>query len=253
MAGEQNATLENIVEKLKQVATDLLPKHGKNSKGKATTTKADPLDVLNSLRKCVEDLAVFVQKDQENKVDHETTLKEHEDEIDHLKQKSLKGKIMITSSANFGDCLIKSEAQLKDENKTLTKHVTDLAKLKYNVDITEDDVASCFRLKKGGILVNFWKKWKGSPFQNLVSKIRSAEGSNMNLYFNFMLTPRRGELLYEIRKLKKDGRINKFYSDEEGSISIKLNRGENKVRVTDIFDGSGKLKTWTLGELFAAC
>ena len=101
--------------------------------------------------------------------------------------------------------------------------------------------------------MNFWKKWKGSPFQNLVSKIRSAEGSNMNLYFNFMLTPRRGELLYEIRKLKKDGRIMKFYSDEEGSISIKLNRGENKVRVTDIFDGSGKLKTWTLDELFAAC
>ena len=71
---------------------------------------------------------------------------------------------------------------------------------------------------------------------------------------NFMLTPRRGELFFQIRNLKRDGRITKFYSDEEGSISIKLNRGDSIIRVTDIFsEGTKKLKTWTLEELMAAC
>ena len=71
---------------------------------------------------------------------------------------------------------------------------------------------------------------------------------------NFMLTPRRGELFFQIRNLKRDGKITKFYSDEDGSISIKLNRGESIIRVTDIFsEGTKKLKTWTLEELMAAC
>ena len=126
--------------------------------------------------------------------------------------------------------------------------------MKYNQDITSESIQACFRLKKGGILVKFWKKGKGSEFEALSNKIKSAQGSSINLFFNFMLTGRRGELLFEIRKLKKDGKIAKFYSDEEGNISIQINRGDRKVKVTDtIQEGSNKLKTWTLEELAAAC
>ena len=86
------------------------------------------------------------------------------------------------------------------------------------------------------------------------SKIKSSQGANINLYLNFMMTARRGELLFEIRKLKKEGKIKKFYSDEEGNIAIKLNHGDNTIRVTDVFtENSKKLRTWTLEELFAAC
>ena len=184
-------------------------------------------------------------------------MREHEDEIDHLKQKSLRGKVIITSKTQYGECFIKSDEQLKEENKSLAKHVIDLVKLKYKQDITEESIQSCFRLKKGGILVKFWKKGAGSQFQTLSSKIKSAQGSNINLYFNFMLTGRRGELLFQIRKLKKDGKIFKFYSDEEGNIAILVNRGDRKVKVTDIIqEGSNKIKTWTLQdleELTAAC
>ena len=70
-------------------------------------------------------------------------------------------------------------------------------------------------------MVTFWKKWSGSAFQNLVGKIKTATNSHMNLFFNFMLTQRRSKLLFEIRKLKKSGKIMKFYSDVEGRISIK--------------------------------
>ena len=149
---------------------------------------------------------------------------------------------------------MQTEGQLKNENKSLATHVVELVKLKYNQEITVEDIATCFHLRKGGILVKFWKTGKGSQFHTLTSKIKSSQGANIHLYMNFMLTPKRGELLFQIRKLKKEGKITKFYSDEEGTISIKLNKGDNITRVTDVFtEGTKKLKTWTLEELAAAC
>ena len=251
---EALVTLDSIVNNLKQVANELLPTTTVHKNGKESKKDADPLIALASLRKCVEDLALFVQKDKIKERTQETTIKEHEDEIDHLKQKNLKGKIIITSKSQYGECLIKTEAQLQQENKSLAEHVIDLVNLKYSQVITKEDIGSCFRLKKGGVLVKFAKKGKGSQFHTLSSKIKSSQGAKINLYMNFMMTARRGELLFEIRKLKKDGRIKKFYSDEEGNISIKLNVGENIIRVTDVFnEGSKKLRTWTLDELYAAC
>ena len=251
---EAQISLESIVENIKKVASDLLPsttKDGSKTRKGKDAPEIDPLAVLGSLRKCIEDLAHFVQKDQNNKTKQENTIREHEDEIDHLKQKNLKGNIIITSKTQYGDCFVKTEGQLKNENKSLA---VELVKLKYNQEITEEDIASCFHLKKGGILVKFWKKGKGSQFHTLSSKIKSSQGTNINLYMNFMLTPKRGELLFQIRTLKREGKISKFYSDEEGNISIKLKRGDNITRVTDIFnEGTKKLKTWTIGELAAAC
>ena len=256
---EAQISLEDIVENIKKVASELLPSTTKDKDGPKTrkgkeAAELDPLTVLGALRKCIEDLAHFVQKDQNNKTKQENTIREHEDEIDHLKQKNLKGNIIITSKTQYGDCFVKTEGQLKNENKSLATHVVELVKLKYNQEITVEDIASCFHLKKGGILVKFWKKGKGSQFHTLSSKIKSSQGANINLYMNFMLTPKRGELLFQIRTLKREGKISKFYSDEEGNISIKLKRGDNITRVTDIFnEGTKKLKTWTIGELAAAC
>ena len=257
---EAQISLENIVENIKKVASDLLPSITKDKDGPKTrkgkdATEVDPLvTVLGALRKCIEDLAHFVQKDQNNKTKQENTIREHEDEIDHLKQKNLKGNIIITSKTQYGDCFVKTEGQLRNENKSLATHVVELVKLKYNQEITVEDIASCFHLKKGGILVKFWRKEKGSQFHTLSSKIKSSQGARINLYMNFMLTPKRGELLFQIRTLKREGRISKFYSDEDGYISIKLRNGDNITRVTDIFtEGTKKLKTWTIGELAAAC
>ena len=186
--------LEDIIENIMQVAVELQPTKQLNRNGKEVEKSADPVTVLNSLRQCVEDLANFVKKDQETQADHAKVALEQEDEIDHLKQKSLKGKIIITSKIKRGDGSIKTAAQIKEEGGTLAGHVTNLVKHKYSVDITEDDIASCFHLPKGGILVTFWKKWRGSPFQTLVAAIKSPLNSDMPLYFNFMLTKRRSRL-----------------------------------------------------------
>ena len=243
MAEALTIPLESIFNSLTDVANKL--KENKNTHNLHTA--------LVSLQKCVEQLANIVQDEKTQKTTKDTTIREHSDEIDHLKQKSLKGNIIITSKSQYGECHIKSDKQLQQENKSLAQHVKDLVKKKYNQDITEDDIQSCFRLKKGGILVKFWKKGKDSQFSTLSSNIKSAKGSDINLFFNFMLTGRRGQLLFEIRKLKRDKKIAKFFSDESVGISIQIRRDDSKVRVTDIFQEGSKLKTWTLDELLATC
>ena len=65
--GEALVTLQSIVDNLKQVANDIGPAF-KTRKGKETN---DPmLTSLSSLRKCVEDLALFVQKQQTKQDSH---------------------------------------------------------------------------------------------------------------------------------------------------------------------------------------
>ena len=245
VASDHANNIQEIIQNLGKVAVALTPAGKKTTENVATA--------LESLKKCVEDLANIVQKDQEEQAgqaDHAKTVREHEDEIDHLKQKCLKGKIIITSKVVEGEGRIKSADQIEREGGTLAEHVTKLVKHKYNIDITEDDIASCFHLPKGGIMVTFWKKWKSSPFMKLVAAIKSPMNSHVPLYFNFMLTKRRSKLLFHIRKLKQDKKIFKFYSDEEGSITIKVKPGEKNMKVTDIStEGASKLRTWTDEEL----
>ena len=242
VGGDHAASIQDIIENLNKVASEL---HPENSKKKIETVKA-----IDQLRKCVEDLVSIVKKDHENKPDKTNTVRELDDEIGHLKQKSLKGKIIITSKITQGEGCIKTDAQIKQEGGSLASHVKNLTKFKYNIDITEDDIASCYHLPKGGILVTFWQKWTGSPFQKLVTAIKSPKNSHISHYFNFMLTKRRSKLLYNIRKLKQNEKIFKFYSDEDGCITIKSRPGDKNTKVTDVAtEGSAKLETWTDEEL----
>ena len=54
-------------------------------------------------------------------------------------------------------------------------------------------------------------------------------------FFNFQLTKRRSKLLYKMRQLRKEGRISKFYCDENGMLSLMIKRkedGGSKDKVT---------------------
>ena len=263
MAGAQFG-LSEILESLCKVTSDLNPvqtnKNGEEVPGKATQIHIKT--ALETLKACVVNLTQFLQKDQEKQAENAQKdqekqsedaqkLREQDDEIDHLKQKSLKGRIIITSSKDGKPSPIKTLEQIKHERSSLPSHVVTLAHDKYGVTLTEDDIANCHHTSKGDIIVSFWKNRKPSAFQNLVTAIKSSNGSDVNLYFNFMLTQRRGKLLFEIRKLKKAKRIFKFYSDEEGSISIKKNKEDKKnKKVTDFYENK-KLKTWTVEDLLA--
>ena len=74
-----------------------------------------------------------------------------------------------------------------------------------------------------------WDLRPGSALQALTDKIKKGGNKAKNHFVNFMLTKRRSSLLYEVRKLKRDGVISRFYSDEDGIISMKVNDEKEKA------------------------
>ena len=107
----------------------------------------------------------------------------------------------------------------------------------FNVDLLVSEVNKCYltaidasedlqdakRVSRAGtIVLTFYDHKPGSKFFSLVSAIKT-KGSNskgQNLYTNFMLTNRRSALLYQIRKAFKEGKLEKYFSDFDGSLVI---------------------------------
>ena len=171
------------------------------------------------------------------------------DELDEEKQRNLKGKFMITSLPTVNkECLIKSDDVLVIEKKSLVQHVIDLAEKKYEVKIPEADISSCVRLYKGGDILSIWNQRSGSAYEKLCKAIKSKKNLDKNIYFNFMLTKRRSTLLFEARQLKKKELIKKFFSDENGSISIKIDEVKEKI-ASKVDKETGEVSTLTLEEL----
>ena len=210
---------------------------------------------LASLRAAVVDLAEYVHaseatsKDASEPAIATARLRKVEDDLDEEKQKNLKGKFMITSlPAGNKECIIKSDDVLLVEKKSLVQHILELANQKYEVKIPESDISSCIRLYKGGVILSIWNQRSGSAYEKLCKAIKTKNNVDKNIFFNFMLTKRRSSLLYEVRQLKKDEKIKKFFSDENGSISIKIGEIKEKI-ASKVNKETGEVSTITLEEL----
>ena len=67
-----------------------------------------------------------------------------------------------------------------------------------------------------------------------MDRIKSGKAEkDVPIYVNFQLTRRRSSILYHLRNLKREGRISKFYSDESGSISLRVKDGVPKIKLTN--------------------
>ena len=91
-------------------------------------------------------------------------------------------------------------------------------------------------MQDGSIMLTIANLRPNSAFDLMVNEIKNPnmERRKINLYFNFMLTRRRNTLLYEVRKLKKENHIFKYWTDFNGSITIKKDEGGPKVKLTSI-------------------
>ena len=159
--------------------------------------------------------------------------REYVDELDECRQRSFKGNLIITSHALNGKVsLIKSDQQLDEEKKDITDHVVDLVKEKFNVTLDPKDIQACHRLPKNAIILKIWNRKAGSAWSQIIEGIKTGKNIGVNVFFNFQLTKRRSKLLYKIRQLKKSGKISKFYSDENGMLTVKMEEGGEKVKVT---------------------
>ena len=178
-------------------------------------------------------------------------LRRIEDEFDEMYQQSLKGNFIVTSKATDDkDCIIIDDYRLGD-NQTLLSHIRDLVLLKLGVELSDSDVACCQRLEDASVLLRLWNRKQGSPYQSMVRAIKDFTNPQVNVFFNFRMTPRRNRLFYEVRKMKKDKDISKFYTDEHGNIKIVLDGDEKKkIRLTGVkSEEYPSVKTFTVLEL----
>ena len=211
--------------------------------GKSSCNKLE--GILEKLNKAVKDLASVVQKQSEGDKTYKDQARENADELDDYKQKNLKGKFVITASSKKPTTMKKQEELASEGLEDLPAHIIELAKDKYKVTLAPEDIASCHYLPKGGIFFSLWNLKPGSAYTELTKNIKEGMHPHMNVYFNFMLTKRRGSLLYEVRQMKKVGRISRYYSDENGAISIKVNSKDKSKKLSSIHQaGSSTVKTY---------
>ena len=209
-------------------------------------------ELFVKLHTATTDLAKLVKAQDKDKEASEKKTKENEDEFDDFQQKNLRAKFIISVTPEKPTPM-KSSDQLAAEGgaPALATHIKKLAKDKYDVEIDEKDIASCHYLPRGGIFFSLWNLRPGSVFEQLTYNIKKGKGKkDINVFFNFMLTKRRSGLLYEVRKLKKEGQIARYYSDEEGIISIKVKESDNNMKLTSIYETkTSPVKTFRVPEL----
>ena len=105
----------------------------------------------------------------------------------------------------------------------------------YKINIEKDDLQDIRRVSRAGtVVLSFYDHKPGSKFFDLVSAIKT-KGSNSKghpLYANFVLTNRRNSMLYEIQNAFKEGKIEKYFSDYNGSLVVVKKGSTQKVRIT---------------------
>ena len=88
-----------------------------------------------------------------------------EDEMDECRQRSLKGNLIITSVPNNTRqkvSLLKTDEQLREDGESLTEHILELARKKYDVHINDNEIQACHRLPNGRVILRLWKTSLGS-------------------------------------------------------------------------------------------
>ena len=166
-------------------------------------------------------------------------VKHNSDLLDDLEQRSLVGNITI----NIHDNLLKTQVGVKEDNDYNDINVLALAESiskRYKVQITPADIKSAKRVSRAGsIQVSFDLK-PGSPYFTLVQamKTKGANAKDQLLYANFTLTSRRSSMLFLIRKAHKDGVLEKYYSDYDGSLVIIKKGQQQKIRLTSVCNKS---------------
>ena len=163
----------------------------------------------------------------------ESQLRTQVDYTDEIKQRSLKGNLILTSTSKGNRrSVLRSEKDLSENKILLVDHVTDLIQQKYSVSLPKDDIQACHRLPNGSVILRIWRRTEDSAWTRLVDSIKKGQNPDFNFYANFHLTKRRSDLAYELRKFRQSGKIVKYFTDENGSLSFKLKENSKKCKIT---------------------
>ena len=204
---------------------------------------ADPKEAINkdcndkieSLGKSLDDKIVVVEKALvESHETLETDMKIKTEEIEHkcdeIKQRSLKGNLIVSSPRiNRGDVVIDTMA-VRDRTRdsvreeSVTEMVVRLVKLQTGQEIPLQDISACHpigRKNSHTYILCVANRKPGSAWDVITTGMRRGFSTNHNIYINYQLTDRRISLSKEVKQAKKDNLIKKYSIDSNGKIWVK--------------------------------
>ena len=156
-----------------------------------------------------------------------------EKKCDEARQRGLKGNLIVSSPARMNargvvvTHAVQQEIQYPHgySRESMLEMVLRMVKTKTNVTITPGDVVACHPIGQRDshtYILSIANRRPGSAWDMLTHGM--ATGQNFtrdNIFINFQLTKRRGELCKEVRKAKSLNQIEKFNIDANGRIFVR--------------------------------
>ena len=193
----------------------------------------------NDLEKKCEDVEVLKQK-----------LSSMERNTDEIQQRSMKGNLIVSSPNLQGkDSLLVRKQRLENgqviSQEDDTEMIVRLISANTGVNIPLVDISACHALNKQGLntryILRVTNRKPGSAWQTLSAGLLTGKNSSTgdhftkaNVFINFQLTKRRGDLAKEVRKAKYDKGIVKYGTDQNGKITVKVKDFSPWAEVTSI-------------------
>ena len=204
-------------------------------------------NLVGTLTKVVQDVCKNACRDTEDAL---SQAKINRDNVDDTDQRSLLGSLII----NIPDSNLKKDIGVDDERAyeevnegALTQALSD----RYRVDISPNDLKYVKRISKSGaVKIQFGDTKPSSKYRALVNSIKS-KGSNKKgerLYANFAFTNRRNSLLYALREAWRNKKIEKYFVDYDGSISVVPLHSSRKIRLTSVASRESNYTLWTMSQ-----
>ena len=97
-----------------------------------------------------------------------------EDEVDDVKQRSIKGNLLISTTK--GSNYIQTEEVILAKGSDAKLYALELVEQKYSVKIAESDVQEAHYLPGGNMLLRLWNTAPKSGFRLLIDRIKSGKG-----------------------------------------------------------------------------
>ena len=163
-----------------------------------------------------------------------------ESQVDENSTRLRKGTLICSSSNADGNSLLKAimpKAGPEDPEgkknqpcslEELMK-VLDLIDQKYRVKLNSADISASHWLPSGSFIIRFTDRGVNSPWHKLVEAMGEGGDRKFNLYLNFNLTRKRLALLSDVRRYRKEKKIEKYDVNENGQISIRIHKKWMKI------------------------
>ena len=173
--------------------------------------EADIREILATLRDTISGLIEMTAKNNEvtkTVTNLESKMRLSEDNADHHHQRSLRGKFFITFHPSSP---VSTSAELASRQLNVMEYAKELILSKYDVEVPCESFKTCHLTKKG-LIFRLDNLAPFSPYARLTQAIKTKNKITTH-FINFSLTPLRSSLLYDLRKYKKEGLLEKYFTD----------------------------------------